>query len=107
MEAFQKDLPFLSPFPIPPHLIPTQCTKTPVNPCKLFLDLRREHGKDDLTLDNSSGRLENTVAVPLLRSFTSLFSLLTMTLLRALDMLQGYYKHRTAAGVLEKKEIRS
>lgn len=89
VEVFQKDPLSLSPFPVPPHLMPTQCTKIPVNLRVLFLDLRREHGKDDLILDNSSGRLENTIAVPLLNSFTSLFSFLTMTTLRALNMLQG------------------
>ena len=60
----------------------------------LFWDLRREYGKDNLILDNVFDRLENTIAVPLLNSFASLFSFLTMTLLRALDMLQGYSQYR-------------
>lgn len=63
-----------------------------------------KHGKVALILDCTSVRLENTVTVSLLKSFTSLFPFLSMTLLRALDMLQCYYKHRAAAGVLEKKK---
>lgn len=83
VEAFQKDPPFSLPFP--PHLIPTRILKDQTIPA-CFSWISDWIGKEILSLDNSSERLENALAVPLLNSFVFPSSFLTMTLLKDLGM---------------------